>query len=115
MTVARLLASLGGLALLAAIFWAAARADILASFATISADPWGLVTLIDLYLGFLLMAIVIWALEGQAARALAWIIPLFLLGNFVAALWLIARGAAQLHSVANRAEGRGPYDVNGST
>lgn len=101
MIVARILAFLGGLILLAAIARAATQADIFVSFAMISADPWGLVAIVDLYLGFLLMAVVIQVFEGHAIRALLWIIPLVLFGNIVAALWLIVRGARHLRAHAN--------------
>lgn len=101
----RILAGLGGLALLAFIIRAAGLADILQSFAAISADPWGLVTLVDLYLGFLLISVVIWHLEARAAIALCWIIPLFVLGNLVSALWLAVSGVRFLRA-SNRPDRR---------
>lgn len=76
---------------IAAIIWAFGERPIGESFAEISADPWGIVTLIDLYLGFALFAIVIALTERRPLPAAAWIVPLFVLGNAVAAAWLIFR------------------------
>lgn len=77
--------------LVATIIWAFGERPFGESFAVISADPWGIVTLIDLYLGFGLFAIVIAVTERRLLPAAIWIVPLFLLGNAVAAAWLIFR------------------------
>ena len=87
----RILAALGGLVLLALIVWAAGAADIAASFSAMAADPWGVVALADLYLGFVILAGVIWVAEPNKALALLFILPLPVLGNVWAALWLALR------------------------
>ena len=88
MTIARALCILGAAILLASVFWAASQASIGASFQAIVADPWGVVSLIDLYLGFVLISIVIWLFERSPIRALCWIVPIYVLGNTVSAVWL---------------------------
>lgn len=72
------------------IVWASLTADFFASFEAITADPWGLVTLADLYLGFFLTAIVIAGFERNW-RALACIAPLPFLGNVWAVVWFVVR------------------------
>jgi hypothetical protein len=81
---------LAAAALLALILWAAATASFGASFAAIASDPWGLVTLADLYLGFLMIAVVIALVERPLPAAL-WIVAALVLGNVVAAAWLALR------------------------
>ena len=65
-------------------------ADFFASFARIGADPWGLVSLVDLYLGFAILAVIIAAVERRLP-ALAWIVGLFVLGNLLGAVWFAWR------------------------
>jgi hypothetical protein len=80
-----------GLAFFALVVWAIATASFFASFAAITADPWGLVTLADLYLGFLLIGLVIWAVEGPGLRAILIALSILVLGNVVTAIWLAIR------------------------
>jgi hypothetical protein len=91
MTVLRILLALGGAVLLALIVWASFAADIGASFSEMIEDPWGVVALFDLYLGFLMFAPVIWLLEPDRRIALAFILPLPFLGNVWAVVWLVWR------------------------
>lgn len=79
-----------GLAFGAMIIWAVYAADFFASFDAITADPWGLVTLADLYLGFVLTAIVMAGFE-RGWRAIVWIAPLPFVGNFWAVVWFVIR------------------------
>lgn len=73
-----------------AIAYASVSADLFASFGQISAMPWGLVSLIDLYLGFVVLAVLIGLVERRGA-ALGWIVALFVLGNVVGAAWFAWR------------------------
>ena len=52
-------------------------------------DPWVIVGLGDLYIGFLLFAVLIFIVEPNKLVALLWVIPLFILGNGISALWLL--------------------------
>lgn len=94
MTLLRILLALGGLALLVSIIWASQAASIGASFTAIAADPWGIVALIDLYLGFVFLGIIIWMFERNKLIALIFILPLPFLGNVWAAVWIVWRLAA---------------------
>ena len=91
MSVGKGLSLLAGAVLLASIIWASTQASIGESFQAIVADPWGVVTLIDLYVGFVLASIVIWIVEKSPMRALLWIVPIYVLGNIITAVWLALR------------------------
>ncbi|MEE2526771.1 hypothetical protein V0U79_10350 [Hyphobacterium sp. HN65] len=89
MIIWRICIALGGLALGALIALAFADGDFGAAGAWLMADPWGQVTLADLYLGFFFLALVIALFERQPLRAAFWIVPLPFLGNVWAAIWLV--------------------------
>jgi hypothetical protein len=103
MPIRTIILALAGL-LLAAIAWAAYSANFFESFGRIIADPWGIVTLIDLYLGFILISVVVHAVER--GRLIAWLViaPTFFLGNVVTALWLVWRAPRILAMVRLQAE-----------
>jgi len=91
-----MLAYRGMIAILAAAFcglivWAWITTPISESFSRIVSDPWGLVTLVDLYLGFVLISVLILMFEGSVKRSIIWIVPIYFLGNAWTALWVIAR------------------------
>jgi hypothetical protein len=91
-----------GLALAAAIVWAFGKADFWASGAAIVANPWGLVTLIDLYAGLIATGTVVAAVERWRPWTWGMMAAAFVLGNVVYALWAVSRGAALLREVAAR-------------
>jgi hypothetical protein len=90
LTILRVIIAASGAAFAALILWAFFAAEFWASFDAITADPWGLVTLADLYLGFFLAAIVI-AFFERGVRAVLWIVPLPFLGNLWAVVWFVVR------------------------
>ena len=91
MTFLRILVAVGGLVLAALIVWAVQAGDFSAAGAWLTSDPWGMVTLADLYLGFAILAVLIWVLEPNKRVALLFILPLPVLGNVWAAVWLALR------------------------
>lgn len=98
MTPLRLLIAVLGIGLTVLIVLAALEAPIGKSFSRIVEDLWGWVTLADLYLGFILIAVVIFLVERSLPIALFWIVPLFFLGNIWSALWFVLR----LNKIADR-------------
>lgn len=100
MTLVRILSALGGLILTAAIIWAILTADqsLGEAIAWLTSEPWGVVSLIDLYLGFFLIAVLIWLLEPNKIIALAFILPLPFLGNVWAAGWVAWRLAKAINA-----------------
>lgn len=89
----RVLAGLVFLALLGGIVWAGfiRDANLLSEGGAILALPWGLVTLLDLYVGFILYAVLVFTFEPRKGVAVAWVLPIFVLGNLVMAAWIIVR------------------------
>jgi hypothetical protein len=85
-----------------AIIWAFATASFSASFAKITNDPWGVVTLIDLYSAFLVSGVLIWRFEPSRPLAVALIILMLGLGSLVPLFWLALRGAERLVMVRTR-------------
>ena len=95
----RILAALGAIALAFAIVWAGMTAGQSLSEAVgwLVSEPWGVVSLIDLYLGFVLIATLIWVFEPNKLIALAFILPLPILGNVWSAVWLAWRLGALIN------------------
>ena len=95
----RIIAALGAIALAFAIVWAGMTAGQTLSEAVgwLVSEPWGVVSLIDLYLGFVLIATLIWVFEPNKLIALAFILPLPILGNVWSAVWLAWRLGALIN------------------
>lgn len=90
MTLLRIFLFLAGIAFLGLCVRAGLAGNFMSEFSQVTAMPWGQVSLIDLYLGFLLFAVVIGLIE-KPAISIPVIVVLFLLGNVVAAFWLVWR------------------------
>lgn len=87
----RLAALAGTIGLAGLIIWAIQSDNFGAAGAWLTGHPWGMVTLGDLYFGFLIAAIFIANIERDWRWSLFWILPLPLLGNVWAGLWLCLR------------------------
>jgi len=96
MTPLRFVFLAAALVLAAAIIWAGATASFSASFAKIANDPWGVVTLIDLYAAFLVSGFLIWRFEPSRPLALGLIVLTLGLGSLVPLLWLAFRAGPAL-------------------
>ncbi|BDX01057.1 hypothetical protein [Maricaulis maris] len=101
----RLLSAIGTLALGALIVWAVQAGDFGAAGAWLVGHPWGIVTLTDLYFGFLIAAVFIALIEDDWRWTLFWILPIPILGNVWTGLWLCLR-AGRLLSRLRRSNGR---------
>ena len=87
----RLFAICLAVALTGAIVWAFTAADFWVSFNQILADPWGVVTLVDLYTGFALMSVIIVLVERARPLAFVLVLLTLVLGNVVTAVWFAWR------------------------
>ena len=85
----QLLPFVAALVLAALIFWAAGAGDFMGFGAVLLSDPWGVVTLADLYIGFLFAALIIWFSHGNKLVALLWIAPIAVLGNVWTGIWFV--------------------------
>lgn len=74
-----------------ACFWAGTEKSLFDGFAVVLDERWGVVTLIDLYAGFLLLAGWIAVVERNPLIAGAWIAGLFLLGNLIGLAYVAKR------------------------
>ena len=83
--------SILGLGLAALILWASMTADLFESFAAIAADPWGVVALVDLYLGFFIFGVFVFLVDGVRPSSFVWVIALMVLGNVLSVVWLVLR------------------------
>lgn len=77
--------------LVTAILIASHHGNVVEGFRRLVAEPWGLVTLLDLGVGLLFVAVWMALAETKPWRAGAWIVALFLLGNMVTLAFLLAR------------------------
>ena len=77
--------------LVAAILIASSHGNILAGLRHVIADPWGVVTLLDLGVGLLFVTVWLALVEPSPRRAAAWIVALLLLGNVVTLVYLLSR------------------------
>jgi len=100
MTFIRILSLIGGLILLASIIWAIQTAgqSLGEAVGWLVSEPWGVVSLIDLYLGFFLLAVLIWLFEPDKRIALLFILPLPFIGNVWPAVWLAWRIGATVRA-----------------
>ena len=82
----------GSLALVGAILWAMDGSGPFGEeVAWLISRPWGVVSLIDLYLCFAALSVVVWMVEKNKAVAVAVILPTFVLGGLIPALWMAWR------------------------
>jgi hypothetical protein len=91
MTPAKALIALAGAAFAATLGWAVVAGDFLQEGAVLLSLPWGIVTLADLYLGFLLYAVLVFAVERSKLAAAFWALPIFVIGNLWAVIWIVVR------------------------
>lgn len=73
------------------VVYASLRGDFAAEFGAITMLPWGQVTLADLYLGFVFVALAVFAVESSWKARLFWALPTFVLGNVWPAIWIVVR------------------------
>jgi hypothetical protein len=52
-------------------------------------NAWPFAVALDLMIGFVFFSFVIYLIEGDVTKALYWVVPLFLFGNLVSAVYLI--------------------------
>ena len=102
----RLFVLLPSAALAALIIWAVRVGDFGGAGGFLTREPWGIVTLFDLYFGFLISALVIGWTERKLLPSVFWITPLFILGNVWTGLWLLLRGAKLYRALRDAAGNR---------
>lgn len=111
MSASRLFALAFGLmtiALIVLIVIASLETSLAQGLRDLTAGMWGIVTLVDLYIGLIFIAVWIGWLERSWWRTLLWTIGLFCFGNLTTAVYVVQRGwrADSLQSFFTRARKR---------
>ncbi len=78
-----------GVVLLAAIIWAAADSTVVDGLRYLAGDRWGIVTLLDVYAGALVVAMLMWLCERRLITWIIWVLALLCLGHLVSVLYVL--------------------------
>ena len=89
MTIAKLVALLGLLAMTAVLIYGFTVGDFSGEGQVLLSMPWGIVSLVDLYVGFLLFSGWIVYREKSLVRSLVWVFFMMVLGSFAASLYAL--------------------------
>ena len=87
MTTAKIISALGVLAMTAVLVYGFTVGNFSADGAELLKNPWGIVSLVDLYTGFILFSGWIVFREKSLAVAVFWVILMMVLGFFTGALY----------------------------
>ncbi len=88
MKIAKIIATLGVLAMTVALMNGFINGDFFEDGGVILRNPWGIVSLVDLYVGFVLFAMWIVVREPSRIQAVLWIVALMVLGFFTGAVYV---------------------------
>lgn len=89
MRLAKFLAVLGVIAMTAVLIYGFTIGNFSEDGGKILSNPWGIVSLVDLYVGFTLFSIWIVYREKSPAAALIWVMFMMTLGFFTGALYTL--------------------------
>ncbi len=89
MKIAKLFAFSGLIAMTVAIIHGFINGDFRQDGAELIANPWGIVSLVDLYVGFTLFSLWIIFREKSIVASVIWIFFIIVLGFFTASLYLL--------------------------
>ena len=89
MKIAKILAVLGVLAMTAVLIYGFTAGNFSVDGGEIIQNPWGIVSLVDLYTGFFLFSAWIIFREGFNLRSIVWVILMMVLGFFTASLYAL--------------------------
>ncbi|NMC47615.1 MAG: DUF1475 family protein [Chloroflexi bacterium] len=98
MKLAKILTIFGALAMGWALFHGFTKGDLRAEGSLIGSMPWGVVSLVDVYVGFFLFSGWVIYREKSILIALLWVISFLVLGNFVTSIYALL---ALFHSSGN--------------
>jgi hypothetical protein len=89
MTLAKIIAALGLISMSAVLIYGFVAGDFGADGGEILRNPWGVVSLVDLYTGFTLFSGWIVYREGSFIRSMIWVLLMMVLGFFTASLYVL--------------------------
>jgi hypothetical protein len=88
-TIAKLIALLGLLAMAGILIYGFTEGDFSAEGRVLLAMPWGIVSLVDVYVGFVLFSCWIVYREKSLVRSMVWVFLMMVLGSFTASLYTL--------------------------
>jgi hypothetical protein len=88
-TIAKLIALLGLLAMAGILIYGFTEGDFNAEGRVLLAMPWGIVSLVDVYVGFILFSCWIVYREKSLVRSMVWVFFMMVLGSFTASLYTL--------------------------
>ena len=88
MKIALVVSALGVVAMTSVIMYGFIAGDFSSDGALILANPWGIVSLVDLYVGFILFALWVWFKESNIIIKIIWVILLMTTGFFAGSLYV---------------------------
>jgi hypothetical protein len=89
MKIAKIISGLGLVAMAGALIYGFTIGDFSSDGAKILQNPWGIVSLVDLYTGFILFSGWIVYREKSVLPALIWVLLMMVLGFFTASLYVL--------------------------
>jgi hypothetical protein len=89
MKIAKIIAVLGVLAMTAVLIYGFTAGDFSVDGGMIVQNPWGIVSLVDLYTGFFLFSAWIIFREGITVKSAIWVLLMMVLGFFTASLYAL--------------------------
>jgi hypothetical protein len=89
MKLAKAIALLGLLAMTVVLIYGFTAGDFAAEGKQLLSMPWGIVSLVDLYVGFILFSGWIVYREKSAARSVVWVILMMILGFWTGSLYTL--------------------------
>ena len=89
MKIAKIIAALGVIAMTSVLIYGFTAGDFSADGAEILKNPWGVVSMVDLYTGFILFSAWIVYREKSVFRSVVWVVLMMVLGFFTASLYAL--------------------------
>jgi len=89
MAIAKIVALLGFLAMTGALVYGFTAGDFSGEGSQLLSMPWGIVSLVDLYVGFILFSGWIVYREKSPGRSVVWVVLMMVLGSWTASLYTL--------------------------
>lgn len=89
MKIAKFIALLGVMAMTGALIFGFTQGDFLVDGSAVLANPWGIVSMVDLYVGFTLFSMWIAYREKHILYAGIWIVLMMVFGFFTGTLYVL--------------------------
>ena len=89
MTLAKIVAIIGVISMAFALIYGFSSGTFSMDGAALIKMPWGIVSLVDVYVGFLLFSGWVIYRESKIWIALIWVVMIMVLGNFIASLYVL--------------------------